>query len=209
MYVVLILTFFCMLFWAFYEQAGSSINNFTDRNVQRVFASATVRIIGPEDVGKTIRLQPTQEQLGYHNGEQMFTLDVLNKLRATSHRRRQKDKDFEIDWKVAEDNVGMRIVRRDDEIPASLFQAVNPVYIMLLGLVFSAAVELPWQARTGTEHAAEVRPGAACNSAWGSPSSGSVRNWPTSGGWSPSAGCCWATCSTRPANFAFRPWGSR
>ena len=29
-------------------------------------------------------------------------------------------------------------MRRDDEIPASLFQSVNPVYIMLLGLVFSA-----------------------------------------------------------------------
>ena len=37
MYVVLILTFFSMLFWAFFEQAGSSINNFTDRNVDRVF----------------------------------------------------------------------------------------------------------------------------------------------------------------------------
>ena len=54
----------------------------------------------------------------------------------------------------------MRIVRRADEIPASLFQAVNPVYIMLLGLVFSAFVELSWRARAGTEHAAEVRLGA-------------------------------------------------
>ena len=45
---------------------------------------------------------------------------------------------FEIDWKVAKDNVGMNIARRADEIPASLFQAVNPIYIMLLGLVFTA-----------------------------------------------------------------------
>ena len=89
MYVVLILTFFCMLFWAFFEQAGSSINNFTDRNVRRVFTSAPLRIIAPADVGKTIRLQPTQEQLGYHNGGQLFTLDVLNELRkSTSTRRR-------------------------------------------------------------------------------------------------------------------------
>ena len=53
MYVVLILMFFCMLFWAFFEQAGSSINNFTDRNVDRVFDRATVRTITASDVGQT------------------------------------------------------------------------------------------------------------------------------------------------------------
>jgi POT family proton-dependent oligopeptide transporter len=36
MYVVLILTFFSMLFWALFEQAGTSVNLFTDRNVNRV-----------------------------------------------------------------------------------------------------------------------------------------------------------------------------
>ena len=40
--VVLILMFFTMLFWAFFEQAGSSINLFTDRNVNRVFPTSTI-----------------------------------------------------------------------------------------------------------------------------------------------------------------------
>ena len=33
MFVVFILTFFSLLFWAFFEQSGSSVNNFTDRNI--------------------------------------------------------------------------------------------------------------------------------------------------------------------------------
>ena len=37
LFVVLILMFFSMLFWAFFEQIRSSVNNFTDRNVDRVF----------------------------------------------------------------------------------------------------------------------------------------------------------------------------
>jgi POT family proton-dependent oligopeptide transporter len=39
MLVALVLMFFSMLFWAFFEQAGSSINNFTDRNVDRAFGA--------------------------------------------------------------------------------------------------------------------------------------------------------------------------
>jgi POT family proton-dependent oligopeptide transporter len=62
--VALALMFFSMLFWAFFEQAGSSINNFTDRNVDRAFGGA--------------------------------------------------------------------------EIPASTFQATNPIFILLLGLAFAA-----------------------------------------------------------------------
>lgn len=135
MYVVLILTFFCMLFFAFFEQAGSSVNNFTDRNVDRVFESAASHTITQADVGRTLRLEPTQEQLGFHDGTRMFTLTSLNELR----RQHGKGKAFEIDWTVADDNVGMKIARRADEIPASLFQAANPIYILLLGLVFTAA----------------------------------------------------------------------
>ena len=59
--VVLILTFFSMLFWSFFEQAGSSVNNFTDRNVDRV---SEARVVTQADVGKTIELMPTQEQVG-------------------------------------------------------------------------------------------------------------------------------------------------
>lgn len=153
MWVVLILMFFCMLFWSFFEQAGSSISNFTDRNVDRVFDRAVVKTIEPSDVGKTIVLEPTQEQLGYRNGEQMFTLNTLNKL-LEDHKKKletlQKDhKDaakveaagmpaLTISWKVMKDNVGMKIANQSGEIPASAFQAVNPIYILLLGLVFTA-----------------------------------------------------------------------
>jgi POT family proton-dependent oligopeptide transporter len=65
LFVALVLMFFSMLFWAFFEQAGSSINNFTDRNVDRALAGGAL-------------------------------------------------------------------------IPASTFQASNPVFILLFGLVFTA-----------------------------------------------------------------------
>lgn len=70
MIVVLTLTFFSMLFWAFFEQAGSSVNNFTDRNIDRVNQTSTV---AADQVGKTIPIIPTQEQLGYERGAYVFS----------------------------------------------------------------------------------------------------------------------------------------
>jgi POT family proton-dependent oligopeptide transporter len=131
MYVVLILTFFSMLFWAFFEQAGSSLNNFTDRNVDRVFE---VDHITAQQVGQTIKLQPTQEQLGRENGGKLFTLDALDALR----KEHKDNPEFEIDWTVSAGNVGMGIAKRTQDIPASTFQAVNAVYIIVFGLVFTA-----------------------------------------------------------------------
>jgi POT family proton-dependent oligopeptide transporter len=132
MFVVFILTFFSMLFWAFFEQAGSSVNNFTDRNVDRVVG--TTGTIQPADVGQTFNIQPTQEQLGYHNGETLFTLTDLDRLRDEN----KGDPAFTIGWTVAEDNVGMRLTDRKREIPASWFQSINPVYILIFGLAFTA-----------------------------------------------------------------------
>jgi POT family proton-dependent oligopeptide transporter len=145
MYVVLILTFFSMLFWAFFEQAGSSVNNFTDRNVDRVIQDRTIT---PDEVGRTVRLQPTQEQLGYHNGDKLFTLDMLDKLRE----EHKAQPNFEIEWHVAADNVGMGVARRIEEIPASTFQSVNPIYILVFGLVFTAlwAVLARWRLEPST-----------------------------------------------------------
>lgn len=148
MYVVLILTFFSMLFWAFFEQAGSSINNFTDRNVDRVLEERTVTAA---EIGRTIRIQPTQEQLGYKNGERMFTLDELDRLRE----QHGGNLAFEIDWLVSESNVGMGIAPRIRELPASTFQAVNPIYIMVFGLVFTALWTL--LARIGWEPSTPVK----------------------------------------------------
>lgn len=55
MYVVLILMFFSMLFWAFFEQAGSSVNNFTDRNVDRIIGG---RVLTSADVGQNLEQLP-------------------------------------------------------------------------------------------------------------------------------------------------------
>ena len=131
MQVAMILIFFSMLFWAFFEQAGSSVNNFTDRNVDRV---AERRLVSEDEVGSTIRLQPTQEQLGYVNGDTMFTMTSLDGLR----KEHEGTPGFEVDWVVAPDNVGMGIATRNDEIPASTIQAANPVFILTLGLGFTA-----------------------------------------------------------------------
>jgi POT family proton-dependent oligopeptide transporter len=198
MYVVLILTFFSMVFWTFFEQAGSSINNFTDRNVNRVVG--VTRTITAEDVGQTLAIEPTQEQLGYawsghvavteddvgktisvmptekqvgyHNADEVFsadtlarlrgghagspgfeidwvvtkddvgmqyqrrvfTLDVLNKLRAEN----KNVPEFTINWLVAKENIGMRVAPLSAEIPASEYQSVNAVCILIFGLAFTA-----------------------------------------------------------------------
>ena len=79
MFVVFILTFFSLLFWAFFEQSGSSVNNFTDRNVDRVTEATSVT---DDLVGTTQRFSLTatqssdsedldffsQEFLGHENG---------------------------------------------------------------------------------------------------------------------------------------------
>jgi POT family proton-dependent oligopeptide transporter len=132
MYVALTLTFFSMFFFAFFEQAGSSLNNFTDRNVNRVIGRT--RTIENADIGSTITIQPTQEQLGYSNGSRLFTIDQLAKLRGAE----QANKNFTIDWTVSPDNVGMTVAERDHEIPASWFQSINAVYILVFGLAFTA-----------------------------------------------------------------------
>ncbi len=202
MFVVLILTFFSMLFWAFFEQAGSSLNNFTDRNVDRTFAA---RVVTEDEVGSTItfrlaietddeELQQlpalTQEQLGHTYGNVGLTdlvADVIEKeerRKAMAAERpydtkkeaevnklivdvtRQQTDDGEtsekkrvltmtaltylrerlknnpddapktVDWEVTQSNVGMGI--GGSEVPASVFQALNPIYILIFGIVFSA-----------------------------------------------------------------------
>lgn len=189
MFVVLILTFFSMLFWAFFEQAGSSVNNFTDRNVDRVFEA---RVLTAADVGQTIRFRIpaetkdaellklpllTQEQFGQKYGnpdvvnaqiadairqvegangkneedidkqvKAVATGDVLTITGLTYLREAVKEDGKEkksvselakvLDWSVTKDDVGMAV--GGSEMPASVFQAVNAIYIVLFGVVFSA-----------------------------------------------------------------------
>lgn len=146
LFVVLTMFFFSMLFWAFFEQAGSSINNFTDRNIDRVFES---RRLTAQDVNTTLefRISPrsnsaelaelpllSQEQLGYPFKGKPFTLSDLARLR---ERAAQEDGGQQtLRWPVTEAHVGMGI--GSAEVPASEFQAANPIFILLFGLVFSA-----------------------------------------------------------------------
>jgi POT family proton-dependent oligopeptide transporter len=137
-----------MLFWAFFEQAGSSINNFTDRNVDRVIEQRTA---GASDVGNSIemriplqtndpalsQLPPlTQEQLGYRNGDQPpLTMSGLDTLRADAGKADAPEGATRTRWTVAPDSQGMGI--GGSEIATSQFQAANPIFILLFGLVFT------------------------------------------------------------------------
>ena len=142
LYVVLVLMFFSMLFWAFFEQAGSSVNNFTDRNVDRVVET---RVVGADEVGKTIPLSLNQEQLGYSKDGAVLTLDRLDAARAS--------KQGEVQWTVTEQDVGMGV--GGSEIPASTFQAANPIFILIFGLVFSAG--WAWLGKRGWEPSTPVK----------------------------------------------------
>ncbi|TNF36548.1 MAG: MFS transporter [Deltaproteobacteria bacterium] len=186
LYVVLILMFFSMLFWSFFEQAGSSVNNFTDRNVDRV---AEGRVITDADVGTviTMRVLPkddnashddlpllSQEQFGRVQNGKPFTMDQLVALQQAAKQGpkkadepaaaradaetapdapavsngepalalspeillAQEKKIFQ--WKVEPENVGMGVAMASEEIPASVFQAANPIYIVIFGLIFTA-----------------------------------------------------------------------
>ena len=186
MYVIFILTFFSLVFWAFFEQSGSSVNNFTDRNIDRV---TEARAASAEDVGKTqtFRLVAanekneeleffSQEFLGHVNGssannallekairgvdgarepdkqmepeeltetieevlnQERMTMTALTYLREFSKNEAATDQDKTYQWKFTEENVG-KLGLGGSEVPASVFQSVNAIYIMIFGLVFTA-----------------------------------------------------------------------
>ncbi len=129
MQVVLILMFFTMLFWAFFEQAGSSINLFTDRNVNRVFPTESVT---DDQVGDTITVEVTQGLTGYTmtegETEKVITMGDIDSWR--------EEKRESVEWLVSDDDIGMTI--KGSEVATSQYQAANPMFIMLFGLVFSS-----------------------------------------------------------------------
>lgn len=133
MLAALVLIFFQMLFFALFEQAASSMNNFTDRNIQRV---GSTRTVDASMVGQTIRMEPTQAQLGFVREGEVFTLKDLDNLRDVIKEHRGVER-LEISWPVTEENVGMGIAGRLDELPASIFQSVNAVFILVFALVFN------------------------------------------------------------------------
>jgi len=142
MLAALILIFFQMLFFAFFEQAGSSINNFTDRNIDRV---AEVETVENGMVGTSIRIQPTQAQLGFKRGTgdnpEVFTLSDLDELRKIVKETPDVDQ-IEIGWQVNQGNVGMGIANQLAELPATIFQSFNAIFILIFALLFN----LMWSA---------------------------------------------------------------
>ena len=79
MFVVLILMFFSMLFWAFFEQAGSSLSFFTDRNVDRIVGG---RRLTPADFGQTLQSVPiTSAFLGRNIAGKTWNLKMLDAAR--------------------------------------------------------------------------------------------------------------------------------
>ena len=78
LWVIIVLMFFSMLFWAFFEQGGSSMNNFTDRNVDRVQED---RRVTASDVGQTLTFEVNQEQLGMVNAEPSMKNNIVAALR--------------------------------------------------------------------------------------------------------------------------------
>lgn len=135
MIAALILIFFQMLFFAFFEQAGSSVNNFTDRNIDRVGETEAVT---DDMVGEAVRIEPTQAQLGFAYNEKgdAFTNSDLDELRKIIKEVDGLDK-IEVDWTVSQSNVGMGIATRLDELPASIFQSFNAIFILIFALVFN------------------------------------------------------------------------
>jgi POT family proton-dependent oligopeptide transporter len=125
LFVALILIFYSMLFWSFFEQAGSSMNNFTDRNVDRVFEDRTIEA---SEVGTTIAIELNQEQLGHRLGDRLIVLDDVDEARLSGG--------AEVEWEIGEEHVGMGV--GGSEIKATIFQSANPIFILIFGLVFTA-----------------------------------------------------------------------
>jgi POT family proton-dependent oligopeptide transporter len=125
LFVVLVLLFYSMLFWSFFEQAGSSMNLFADRNVDRVFEDRTIEA---SEVGSTITIELNQEQLGHQLGDRVIVLDDIDAARASG--------ETTVNWVIGEADVGMGV--GGSEIKASIFQAANPIFILIFGLGFAS-----------------------------------------------------------------------
>ncbi len=83
MQVVLILMFFSMLFWAFFEQAGSSLSNFTDRNVNRIVGG---EVITAAEVGqRREKLNITSAFLGREIEGRQWDVKLVDAAQTTAN----------------------------------------------------------------------------------------------------------------------------
>lgn len=134
LFVVMVLTFFSLLFFAFFEQAGSSVNNFTDRNVDRVVGDRL-----PAMGEHLTNVVVTQEFLGQDVNGKVWTLadiDDAEKARLEALKTDPNSTVGTVSFTVSTERQTMLGVG-GSELPASVFQAVNPTCILLFGLVFS------------------------------------------------------------------------
>lgn len=147
LFVVLILMFFSMLFWAFFEQAGSSLNNFADRNVDRIVGG---QVLTQSDIGKDLKDVPiTSAFYGRTVAGKSWNLTTVEEANAAARKEAEEaaakagtalPTGEPIVAKlpavtVTEAMVEMKVY--GTEIKASIFQAVNPVCILTFGLVFT------------------------------------------------------------------------
>jgi len=84
LWVIVVLMGFSMLFWAFFEQGGSSMNNFTDRNVDRVQQEWDV---SEDKVGTTASVALSQDQLGMVNADPAMKQQIVAALRELDGQR--------------------------------------------------------------------------------------------------------------------------
>jgi POT family proton-dependent oligopeptide transporter len=134
--VVVVLCFFSMLFWAFFEQAGSSVNNFTDRNVSRMVQTVPVK------EGTTYTGVPvTQSFLGHEVNGRIWTLDDIEKAErartaAATIPGAPNDGGY-VTFTASSTHQQDGLAVSGTEIKASVFQAANPTFILMFGLPFS------------------------------------------------------------------------
>jgi proton-dependent oligopeptide transporter, POT family len=99
MFVIIILAFFSIAFWASFEQAGSSMGNFADRNIDRVTEDKEVTT---SDVGSIVKFRVlnspadqdnvehpliTQEQVGKENDDPSMSEKIAEAMRLVNAAR--------------------------------------------------------------------------------------------------------------------------
>jgi POT family proton-dependent oligopeptide transporter len=134
--VVVVLCFFSMLFWAFFEQAGSSVNNFTDRNISRVVGAE------PVQAGRAYANVPvTQEFLGHEVAGRTWTLEDIDQAEKTRTAAAAipgaSGEGGHVSFTATEAHAAAGLAVHGTEIKASVFQAANPMLILVFGLPFT------------------------------------------------------------------------
>ncbi len=131
--VVLFLMFVSMLFWAFFEQGGSSIANFTDRNVDRVVADEVV-VAGQQYDDVAV----TQEFVGVDVAGRVWTLTMVEEaiVAQGSSDPTVHEQGF-VDFTATAEHARVGLAVGGSELAASMFQAVNPTCILFFAPIFS------------------------------------------------------------------------